>query len=78
MTTELIAILDGQETGRVVRDKRARLTFTYDEEWRTTENAYSISISMPLALAEHGHARIDPVPLGVASRQPDGARSMGQ
>lgn len=60
MTTELIAILDGRETGRIVRDKRARLTFTYNEEWRTTENAYPLSISMPLALAQHGHAKIDP------------------
>jgi len=60
MTAELIAILDGRETGRIVRDKRARLTFTYNEEWRTTENAYPLSISMPLALARHGHAKIDP------------------
>jgi serine/threonine-protein kinase HipA len=60
MTTELNAILDGKEMGRIVRDKRARLTFTYNEEWRTTENAYLLSISMPLALAQHGHARIDP------------------
>jgi serine/threonine-protein kinase HipA len=60
MTTELIAILDGRETGRIVRDKRARLTFTYNEEWRTTENAYPLSISMPLALAQHGYAKIDP------------------
>jgi len=60
MTTELIAILDGREMGRVTRDKRARLSFTYDEEWRNAENAYPLSISMPLALAQHGHARIDP------------------
>src|SRR5438105_15773287 len=60
MTTELMSILDGRETGRIVRDKRARLTFTYNEEWRTTENAYPLSISMPLALAQHGHAKIDP------------------
>jgi serine/threonine-protein kinase HipA len=42
MTTELIAILDGREMGRIVRDKRARLTFTYNEEWRTSENAYPL------------------------------------
>jgi serine/threonine-protein kinase HipA len=65
MTTELIAILDGQETGRVVRNKRARLTFTYDEEWRAAANAYPLSISMPLALAQHGHARIDPFVSGL-------------
>ena len=60
MTTELIAILDGTEMGRITRDKRARLSFTYNEEWRNGENAYPLSISMPLALAQHGHARIDP------------------
>ena len=60
MTTGLIAILDGTEMGRVTRDRRARLSFTYNEEWRSTENAYPLSISMPLALSQHGHARIDP------------------
>jgi serine/threonine-protein kinase HipA len=60
MTTELTAVLDGREVGRVTRDKRARLSFTYNEEWRGAENAYPLSISMPLALAQHGHARIDP------------------
>jgi serine/threonine-protein kinase HipA len=57
---ELIAILDGRETGRVARDKRGRLSFTYNEEWRAADNAYPLSISMPLALAQHGHAKIDP------------------
>jgi len=60
MTTELTAILDGREVGRVTRDKRARLSFTYNEEWRGAQNAHPLSISMPLALAQHGHARIDP------------------
>ena len=60
MTTQLIAILDGTEMGRITRDKRARLSFTYNEEWRNEENAYPLSISMPLALTQHAHARIDP------------------
>jgi len=60
MNTELIAILDGRDTGRVARDARGRLSFTYNEEWRAAENAYPLSISMPLALAQHGHAKIDP------------------
>jgi serine/threonine-protein kinase HipA len=60
MNTELIAILDGREAGRVARDARGRLSFTYNEEWRAAENAYPLSISMPLALAQHGHAKIDP------------------
>jgi serine/threonine-protein kinase HipA len=60
MTKELVALLDGRETGRVVRDNRGKLTFTYNEAWRTSANAYPLSISMPLALAEHGNTRIDP------------------
>src|ERR1700723_3634765 len=59
LTPELIAILDRREMGRVTRDNRARLTFTYNEDWRTAENAYPLSISMPLALAQHANARID-------------------
>lgn len=60
MTKELVALLDARETGRVVRDNRGKLTLTYKEAWRTSANAYPLSISMPLALAEHGNTRIDP------------------
>jgi serine/threonine-protein kinase HipA len=60
ITPELIAIIDGREMGRVTRDNRARLTLTYNEDWRTAENSYPLSISMPLALAQHANARIDP------------------
>lgn len=60
MNGELIAILDGRETGRVVHDDRGRLSFTYNEAWRAAADAYPLSISMPLALAEHGNAKIDP------------------
>jgi len=60
MNKELIAVLDGRETGRVARDNRGRLAFTYNEEWRAAENAYPLSISMPLALARHGNDKIDP------------------
>lgn len=60
MTQELITILESREMGRVVRDDRGRLSFTYSEKWRAAADAYPLSISMPLALAEHGHAKIDP------------------
>jgi serine/threonine-protein kinase HipA len=59
MTRELIAILDGQIIGRVTSNARARLTFTYDEKWRSAPNAYPLSISMPLALTEHPHRTIE-------------------
>lgn len=60
MSREIIAILDGRETGRVVQDNRGRLSFTYNEQWRSAADAYPLSLSMPLALAEHGTAKIDP------------------
>ena len=60
MTKELVALLDGRETSRVLQDSRGRLSFIYSEAWRNAVDAYPLSISMPLALAEHGHARIDP------------------
>jgi serine/threonine-protein kinase HipA len=59
MTSELIAILDGQIVGRVTSSTRARLTFIYDEKWRSAPNAYPLSISMPLALTEHPHRVIE-------------------
>lgn len=60
MTAELLALLDGRQTGRVVRDKRGKLSFAYNETWRQARDAYPLSISMPLALSEHPNAKIDP------------------
>src|ERR1700738_3172294 len=59
MTTELIALLNGREIGRVRRDKGGRLSFIYDDGWRDARGAYPLSISMPIAAAEHGHAIIE-------------------
>ena len=60
MTKELIALLDGRETGRVVRDNRGKLTFTYNEQRRNAADAYPLSLSMPITLAEHPNTKIDP------------------
>ena len=58
MTNELVALLDGQEVGRVRNDARGRLTFVYDGDWRKTRGAYPLSLSMPLAAEEHGPAAV--------------------
>ena len=60
MNGELIAILDGRETGRIARDDRGKLSLRYNEACRTAAEVYLLSISMPLPLAEHGNAKIDP------------------
>ncbi len=57
--TDLIALLDGLEVG-VVRQDRNRLSFAYHDSWRTAPGAYPLSLSMPLAAAEHPHAAIEP------------------
>jgi serine/threonine-protein kinase HipA len=60
MGKELIAILEGQEMGRVVRDRLGKLSFTHNERWRTAADTYPMSVSMPLALTTHGNAKIEP------------------
>ncbi|MDH2357005.1 type II toxin-antitoxin system HipA family toxin [Bradyrhizobium sp. SSUT112] len=58
MTSELVALLDGQEIGRVRNDARGRLTLVYDKDWRQAEGAYPLSLSMPLAAEEHGPSAV--------------------
>jgi serine/threonine-protein kinase HipA len=54
MTDELIALVGASEMGRVQRHARGRLTFTYDDAWRNSADAYPLSLSMPLGAREHG------------------------
>jgi serine/threonine-protein kinase HipA len=58
MTNELVALLDGNEVGRVRNDARGRLTFVYDSVWRGKAGAYPLSLSMPLAAEKHGPAAV--------------------
>lgn len=51
--SELVALLDGKEVGRV-RSARNRLSFAYEEAWRNDADAYPLSLSMPLGAKEHG------------------------
>jgi len=59
MTAELVAVLNGREIGRVPRDSRGRLSFTYADDWRQAAGAYPLSLSMPLAAAQHGHKPVE-------------------
>jgi serine/threonine-protein kinase HipA len=56
---ELMVLLDGRDVG-VVRQHNGRLNFIYDDAWRRVTGAYPLSLSMPLAAAEHAHSAIDP------------------
>ena len=60
MTDVLIVLADGRVMGAIRRSRAGRLTFVYDDDWRASSNAYPLSLSMPLVVAEHEHGRIEP------------------
>ncbi len=57
--SELLVLLDGRDVG-TVRHERGRLSFAYADAWRSAPGAYPLSLSMPLAAAQHPHAAIEP------------------
>ena len=57
--SELVTLLGDNVIGAVRRDRSGRVTFVYDETWRRKRDAIPLSLSMPLAAAEHGHATVD-------------------
>jgi serine/threonine-protein kinase HipA len=56
---ELIVLLNGRTAGIVTRGRNGRFRFAYDDEWRTAEGAYPLSLSMPLTATEHSHRCIE-------------------
>jgi len=54
-TKELVAVMWGNEVGRLTCDHNGRLRFTYADAWRRREDAVPLSLSMPLAAQEHTH-----------------------
>ena len=60
MTELLVVVADRRIMGDIRRDRRGRLTFVYDDRWRSMDAAYPLSLSIPLMVAEHEHPRIEP------------------
>ena len=63
MSTEqrLHVLLGGRRAGVLAwQPQRQRLSFTYEDGWRQSSDAYPLSLSMPLVAAEHPHAKIEP------------------
>ena len=56
----LVVVAERRIMGEIRRKRGNRLNFVYDDSWRTMDTAYPLSLSMPLAVAEHGHAKIEP------------------
>jgi HipA-like protein len=59
MTAELVTLLGDRAVGRLRRDGHGRLTFAFASEWRSSPGAYPLSLSMPVAMVEHGHAAVE-------------------
>lgn len=59
MAREPIALLNARRIGRVEMSRQGRLAFTYDGDWRARRDAVPLSLSMPLAVAEHEHRAIE-------------------
>ncbi|MGH7583246.1 MAG: type II toxin-antitoxin system HipA family toxin [Gemmatimonadales bacterium] len=70
---KLIGLLDGVEVGAVHQRADGRLIFSYDDEWLRRDDAYPLSLSMPLAANEHPHSAIHPWLWGLL---PDNARTL--
>lgn len=49
----LVALFGGKRIGRVLRNAVGKLRFVYDPAWRTSAQAFPLSLSMPLAAEEH-------------------------
>lgn len=60
MSADLIALIGDHVVGHVCRLPQGRLSLTYHDDWREADDAYPLSLSMPLAAADHGAATIEP------------------
>ena len=56
---ELIALAIGRTMG-MLHYQSGHVSFEYDQLWREDANSFPLSLSMPLAMREHSHARVDP------------------
>lgn len=55
----LAALLDGRLVGHVFQERTGRFRCVYDDAWRESDDAYPLSLSLPLAAAEHGHEPVN-------------------
>ena len=58
--SRLCILLEGRVVAAVTQDPQGRLSLTYEDGWRDSEDAYPISLSMPLARREYGDEVLRP------------------
>jgi serine/threonine-protein kinase HipA len=70
---KLVALLDGEVVGTVVQRVGGRLRFIYEDGWRNRDDAYPLSLSLPLTASEHEHRAINAFLWGLL---PDNPRTL--
>lgn len=55
MTDQLVVLIGGREVASLQRGPRGRWTLRYASSWRNDRSAFPLSLSMPLAVRDHGH-----------------------
>ena len=58
MSDSLTVVAEGRVMGEVVL-RGDRLSFRYEPDWQASENAFPLSLSMPLIVKEHGHRVVE-------------------
>lgn len=69
-TEPLSVLLEGRVVGQLERRAGGKLSFEYDEAWRSAEDAYPLSLSMPLAAARHEHRPVSAYLWGLLPENP--------
>ena len=59
MTEILLVVAGRQVIGELNRNRRGRLSFEYNDDWRSMDRAFPLSLSMPLVVKEHDHAKVE-------------------
>jgi serine/threonine-protein kinase HipA len=69
-TEPLSVLLEGRVVGQLERRAGGKLSFEYDAAWRSAEDAYPLSLSVPLAAARHEHRPVSAYQWGVLPEKP--------
>lgn len=75
MIKELRVLIDSAPIGTLTQDQRGHFHFSYDEEYRKKATAVPMSLSMPLAVADHGDRAVRPFLWGLL---PDSDETLNQ
>ena len=73
--TELVALVEDDEVGRLRRRDDGSVEFTYEDSWRRASDAFPVSVSWPLVRKVHAGATVEAFLWGLL---PDNASVLGQ